>query len=315
MRASSSAACAAVGVAALLVLVRCTVPGDPAPVISRTVDGVDGFELRHTGFGDARRKPGHFSLGYAIWANYPYIVYRGKEYRHAGPGSVFVRLAQGPAPRYIVEEFALDPDRNVDTPHSSLEIIDRSTGAVLGSRGLRSGQVENGHGWTGQHAAAFVRRVLRTPVPIGGPVGTTTDGSAAATVDALPDGDVPAAGDGCPSTYRLDQTLGDSGLDTGAWMFVPQLPVNSYACHEHYILTQEGWGNLLYLDLLTTDGRHVFQTELRTPVHQSATIALKRLRLSRNTSGNIELQVDLHYGAAKSAPARRFRATVQTGLN
>jgi hypothetical protein len=312
-----------IGAIALLLLLRCSFSGDPAPVISRTVSDVDGFELRHDGFHDGLRYPGHFSLGYAIWANYPFVVYRGKVYSRAGPGSVFVRPAQGLAPRYVVSEVPVDPEQHLGYSLSGLEISDRRTGEVLGYRTLRQGQTENGHGWTGQHAAEFVRRVLQTPAPVGGPVGTKPYGNAVATFDALGDGDVPPAeetGNGCPSTYRLDREQPHIGLDTGAWVFVPQHHVDSYACAGNYILVQTGYGNLLDLDLLTTDGRHVFQTELHTPVDQVATIALRRLRLSKTTSGNIRLQVDIYYGAAndqqgKPAPARQFRATVQTGLN
>lgn len=310
-------------VALLFLLLRCSFPRAPAPVISRTVSGVDGFELRHDGYHDGLQYSGHFSLGYAIWANYPFVVYRSREYRRAGPGSVFVRPAQGLHPRYVVSEAPVDPEPNLGYSISGLEIGDRWTGEVLGYRTLRRGQEENGHGWTGQHAAEFVRRVLQTSAPVGGPVGTKPYGNAVATFDILGDGDVPPAEEtdnGCPSTYRLDRKQPQTGLDTGAWVFVPQHHVDSYACDGNYILVQTGYGNLLDLDLLTTDGRHVFQTELHTPVDQVATITLRRLRLSKTTSGNIDLQVDIVYGAAsdrlgKPVPARQVRATVQTGLN
>lgn len=323
MNALSFEARAVIGVVALLVLARCALPKDPAPVISRTVSGVEGFELRHNGFDDGLRHPGHFSLGYAVWANYPFVVYRGEVYRRAGPGSVFIRPAQGLMPRYIVDEAVLEPEQNLDYSRSGLEIIDRSTRQVLGRRTLRAGQTENGHGWTGQHAAEFVRSVLQTSAPIGGAVGVKPYGNAPATFAMLGDGKVSpveAGGADCPSTYRLDKQRHHTSLDTGAWVFMPQHHVDSYACDGNYILVQTGYGNLLDLDLLTTDGRHVFQTELHTPTDQVATIALRRLRLHKTTSGNIDLQVDISYDAAndrhgKPVPAQQFRATIQTGLN
>ena len=100
------------------------------------------------------------------------MIYRGKVYSRAGPGSVFVRPAQGLAPRYVVSEVPIDPEQHPGYSRSGLEISDRRTGEVLGYRTLRQGQEENGHGWTGQHAAEFVRRVLQTPAPVDGAMGT-----------------------------------------------------------------------------------------------------------------------------------------------
>lgn len=312
-------ALAAVGTAALLSFDGCSRFRDPAPTISHAVGGVESIELRHSGFGTTRRQPGHFSLGYAIWANYPLLVYRDEMYRRAGVGSVFITPAHGISPRYVVEETALEPERAFGSPLSRLVITDHVSGQVMGQRILREGQSENGHGWTGQHAAEFVRDVLQTDAPIGGPVGVKSYGEAAATVELLDDGAVQAVEErepDCPVSYRLDEGRTPVGLDTGSWVFQSQGNIHSYACRGNYILTQSGYGHWLFLDLLTRDGRHLFQTDLRTPGNQDARIALRRLRLRDTVSGSTEMQVDVLYRVfvdrhKVSVPAQHFRATIQ----
>lgn len=309
---------AVIGTIAMLSLSGCSRSRDPIPVVYRTAGAVEGFELRHNGFSTARRHPGNFSLGYAVWANYPFLIYRGEVYRQAGVGSVFIRPADGLAAQYIVEETALEPEGPLGNPRTELLITDRASGQVLAQRILREGQVENGHGWAGQHAAEFVRRVLHTRTPIGGPVGTKSYGKAVTTLELLMDAVPPVTqggGVGCPATYRLAKERQPTGLDTGAWVFVPQNHIHSFACDGNYILTQSGYGNWLHLDLLTSDGKHVFQTDLHTPVEGSAEVAITRLRLEHTRSASTAMQIDVFYGEAKGlnkqVPAQLFRATIQ----
>lgn len=317
MRPIYLVACVVLGTFGLLSLDRCSGSPDPAPVIMRSAHAVDGIELRHHGYDETRRRfPGNFSLGYAIWANYPYLVYGGEVYRRAGPGSVFVRPAQGPAPRYLVSEFALEPELDrTDTP-SELEVFDRTSGEVMARRYLHMGRSENGHGWAGQHAAEFVRKVLATDAPIGGGVGSKPYGAADATLEVLEGAVKPPAervGMDCPASYRVHKERTSIALDTGAWAFVPQSHLNSFACHGDYILVESGNADQLDLDLLTVDGEHVFQAELRGKLEPYARNALKRLRV-----GDGEMLVDfVHapyapYGKRDTAPppARLLRARI-----
>jgi hypothetical protein len=313
MRPILLVACALLGTLGLLSLDRCSWSPDPAPSILRTAHAVEGFELRQHG-------PGNFGLGYAIWANYPYVVYRGEVYRRAGPGSVVVRPAHGLTPRYLVEETTLEPERNHVNTLSELVVSDRTSGEIMARRHLRMGRSENGHGWAGQHAGEFVRKVLATDAPIGGRVGGKPYGAAAATIEVLEEEVAPPVervGVNCPAAYRVDKRRTRIALDTGTWVFVPQSHLNSFACHGGYILVESGGGDELELDLLTVDGEHVFQAALgEKQLDYYATNGLKRVRVGKG-----ELLVDFVHApyvpymphgqrGAKAAPTRLLRATV-----
>ena len=313
MRTAYLAAFAALGLAGLLALKHCSGTPDPAPIVLRSASGVDGFELRHSGYSGALLYPGHFSLGYAIWANYPFLIYRGEEYRRAGPGSVFVRPAQAARARYLVQETALEAEPADGYPRSELVVTDKSTGEVMARRYLNSFQREDGHGWVGQHAAEFVRKVLATGTPVGGSVGTKPYGAARASIEVLDDEvEAPSerTGADCPRSYRVDLRRKSIALDSGAWAFLPQSHLKSFACQGDYILVQSGYGNWLYLDLITASGEHLFQTDLHTRVDRNATIAVRRLRV-----GDGEMRIDVVYGASQerdgsAAPVRHLRATI-----
>lgn len=301
-------------VVAACVLAMCTIKPRlqlPEPVVVRSVAGVDGFELRHTGFdpsGLNSFQP-HLSLSYALWANYPFVVYRDKVYQRAGPGSVFVRPRGTNNPRYLVEEIADSPDAKSEGM-SSLSVRDRSERELLGIRYLRNGQVEGGHGWVGQHAMEFVRKVLITDAPPGARLGDQPYGAAPVTQTALRagNGDPPLyGGDGCPPAYRIDRNVRPLQFDAGAWAFRPQNNVDSFACTANFIVVESGDGARLLLDLLDANGTHLFQTEVTLPFDSSASATVQRLRVNGQ-----RLQVDVHIHPGKLADgAERARQRVR----
>jgi hypothetical protein len=260
-----------------------------APRIVRTVQGVDGFELRHLDFNDSERPHflPNFELGYAIWAGYPFVLYRDKIYERAGPGGVFIRPRGDAQARYLVEEAALERRALRHDVISTLRIVDQQNGALLGERDLHPHRVENGNGWTGQHAAEFVRKVLLSETPIGGAVGVKPYGQAPIAFDTLPGAGVQPAehgGAGCPARYavKLQMPGGNKGLDTGEWAFMPQSGADSIVCDGRYILVLSGYGNWLHLDLLHANGRHLFQTDLKMDVDVTTYTLPERLKVKGN---------------------------------
>ena len=313
MRTIYLAAFAVLGTVGLLSLDRCTGSPELAAAIMRSAGGVDGFEMRHSGFGAERLYPGNFSLDYAIWANYPYVVYRGEEYRRAGPGSVVVRKAAGPGPRYLVEETAIESERVRANALTELVVSDRTSGDIMARRYLRMGQSENGHGWAGQHAGEFLRKVLSTDAPIGGRVGGKPYGRANATLDVLLEQvEAPAerAGVDCPASYRVDKQRPRIALDTGAWVFVAQDHLNSFACHGDTILVESGHGDQLRLDLLSTSGEHLFEAELAGKLDRYARNALTGLRLQDGKMSLEFVHAPYRDRGATPPPARLLRATI-----
>ena len=306
-------------VAGAVLLLRAGTPEpEAAPHIVRTVAGVDGFELRHRDFDEAERPyflP-NFELGYAIWAGYPFVIYRDKVYERAGAGGVFIRPRADAQAHYLVEETVLQRNERTRNITSALRILDKRSGALLGERDLRAFRVENGHGWTGQHAAEFVRKVLVTDQPIAGAVGVKPYGQAPVTLEALPDAArMPAehGGAGCPAGYAVKMQMPGRkvGLETGHWSFMPQSHANSVVCDGQYILVLSGYGDWLYLDLLSADGRHLFQTDLKTDVPISGRALPERLKVDA-----ARVQVDLFYyervnrdGEHTVVPRQRLRAT------
>jgi len=313
MRTAYLAALAVLGTLGLLSLDRCTGSSERAPAIMRSASGVEGFELRHTGFGDELLYPGNFSLAYAIWANYPHLVYRGEEYRRAGPGSVFIRKAQGQAPRYLVEETVTGSERARVEPLTELVVTDRTDGVVMARRYLRMGQREDGHGWAGQHAGEFLRKVLATGAPIGGRVGGKPYARANATFEVLAgEAQAPAerTGADCPASYRVDKQRHHIALDTGAWVFMSQDHLNSFACHGNAILVESGHGDRLQLDLLSTDGEHLFHAELSGKLDVYARNTITKLRLENDRMEVEFIHAPYRDRGATPPPARRMRATM-----
>jgi len=266
----------------------------PDPIVVRSVPNVGGFELRHTGFGASGTgafQP-HFSLDDALSANYAFVIYRDRIYRHAGPGSVVVRPRANNATPYLVEEIADRPDEK-SKGMSSLSIRERGQRGLLGIRYLESGQVEEESGAVGQHAMAFVRKVLLTQAPAGiQPYGT-------APVTQTPlragTGDPPLqGGDGCPPAYRIFKADTPHQFDAGAWAFRPRRNVDSFACTDNFIVVESGDGARLLLDLLDADGTHLFQSAVALPFDERANVTVQRLRVNGE-----RLQVDLHVHPGK----------------
>jgi len=293
---------------AVALLVRCARPPDPPSFITRTASQVDGFELRHTGFGDRRLHPGNFSLAYAIQAGYPYLVYRGETYRRAGPGSVFVRPAQGVKPRYLVEETPAEPIREYGDTASRLVVTDTTTGEIIAHRHLRMGHIENGHGWAGQHAAAFLHKVLLAAEPPRAPSEVAT-----ANIEVLEEGVAAPperTGANCPSAWTVDRRRTHAALDTGAWVFVPGGDMGSFACDGAFILVESGNGFELNLDLLTTGGEHLFSIGLRGKLDLYAKNMLTRLRVDQNEMAFDFVHAPFRERGENAPPARLLRARV-----
>ena len=235
--------------------------------IKRTISDVDGFELVHEKF-ENNQSP-FFGYVYAIWADYPFFLYRGEVFERAGAGGVIVRRTESLFPKYLVHEELLtsDPKRcfsGVCKTH--LTVSDRLTGEIIAWRTLIQGEFENGHGWEGQHAAEFVRSVLKTSKPIGGQVGTKAYPRAASTVT-----EVSMSAErhqyskllGCPMKYEISNRR----LFAKDWSFIPQSSIQAVACSKSYVLIfSYVFPEDIYLDVLSESGKFLWQTELDVPM-------------------------------------------------
>lgn len=248
--------------------------GDPVEIVdSRTpISGVDGFEIQYVGL-HPKELP-FFEVGYAIWANYPYFTYGGDTYERAGVGGVIVRRNVMRPTRYVVVETVKGLNPFLGHPHeSTLTILDKETHAIIAHRTLREGEIENGMGWVGQHAAEFVRKNLKTDAPIGvGGVGAKIYPRIPVEVDPLPIPSQAHDDSGCGSAMSL--SFGrppPMTLDTPKWRFLPQEPVSDFACSHGYILVLSNvFPNDLFIDVLTEDGTYLFQTEIFDPPWQNS---------------------------------------------
>jgi len=262
--------CTALALIVGLSTVSCGRPKNSEQVITRTASSVQGFELRHTNLRENERA--HFSVGYAIWANYPYIVFEGETYERAGIGGVIIRANEQRPTRYLVDETMVEHDSG-EVWKSRLSITDKETGEVIASRWLHHGQSEDNSGWVGQHAAKFVRTVLATDAPIGGAVGVKRYPRAPSVVEpeeavAVPKNDPLIVG--CPATYKIDSRR-HVALDTGIWRFKPQAPLTSVACSGGRVMVlSDVYADDLYIDVLSQRGELLFQSELDLPKGDAA---------------------------------------------
>lgn len=286
----------------------------PAPVVMRSVSGVEGVELRHIGFDRPGTGPFQplFGLDDVLWAGYPTVLHLDKVYRRAGPGSFVVRPRADVRARYVVEEHA---DRSEDRPDriTSLSIRDRDSDELLGRKFLRAHQDQAGRSRAGDDAMAFVRRVLGTEAPAGSRLDAPSYGAAPVTHTPLRAGrdDPPVqGGDGCPPSYRIDTAASPRQFDAGAWSFRPWDDVDSFACTGNFILVASGDGARLLLDLLDPTGKHLFQTQVAMPVDTRADATVQRLRVNGE-----RLQADVHYRPGKLPDGKpglrqRFRLVI-----
>jgi hypothetical protein len=235
------------------------------------ISGVDGFEIQYVGL-DPKALP-FFEVGYAIWANYPYFTYAGDTYERAGVGGVVIRRHVTRPTRYLVVETIKKMDPFLGHPlESTLTIVDKETHAVIAHRTLRQGEIENGMGWVGQHAAEFVRKNLLTDAPIGiGGVGVKIYPRVPVEVTPLPVPSQTHDDSGCGSDVSLPFGLPPPmTLNTPRWRFLPQAPISDFACSHGYILVLSNvFPNDLFLDVLTEDGTYLFQTEILDPPLQN----------------------------------------------
>ena len=136
--------------------------------IERMASDVDGFDLV---FNDSagQAESGLFGLDYAIKANYGYFTYRGKLYRSVGGGSVLVRPITNSPAKFVVRETVQAKDEPGYIRASLLQILDKGTGEELARRNLAAHAIEDGTGWTGDHAVKFVRKVLNSQQAPGRP--------------------------------------------------------------------------------------------------------------------------------------------------
>ncbi|MGF6273734.1 hypothetical protein ABIB38_002112 [Massilia sp. UYP11] len=286
----------------------------PDPIVMRSVSGVEGVELRHTGFDRPGAGPFQplFGLDDALRASYPFVLHRDKVYRRAGPGSFVVQPRGDVRAHYVVEEHA---DRSEDRPDriTSLSIREHDSHELLGLRYLRARQDEAGRGRVGDDATAFVRKILRTAAPAGGRLDEPPYGAAPVTHTPLRAGriDPPVdGGDGCPPTYEIGMAASPRQFDAGAWSFRPWSDVDSFACTGNFILVASGDGARMLLDLLDPTGKHLFQTEVAMPLDARAEATVQRLRVNGE-----RLQVDVHYRPGKlpdgkPSPRQRFRLVI-----
>lgn len=232
---------------------------------------VEGFDLV---FDDTAAKTefGLFEIGYAIKANYTYFTYRGKLYRSVGGGSVLIRpIADSPA-GYVVRETALSKDRSGSLNKSLLQILDKSNGEELARRSLVAGAIEEGTGWTGDHAMRFVRKVLVPERAPYGPWGLAQYQPAVATVELQTSSvstpyPLQEVLNGCPEAVRIQRRPHSSTVVGETFEFLPHKPLQLVACHSGRILVASGvYASELSLDLLTFGGEHIAQGNVRLPL-------------------------------------------------
>ncbi|WP_306396312.1 hypothetical protein [Telluria beijingensis] len=264
----------------------------PAPVVMRSVHGVDGFEVRHVGFAGAGAEglQPRFGLDNALQAGTPFVLYGDRIYRRAGPGGFIVRPRGDARARYLVEEHADRPNSHSGNI-TSLSISDIERRELLGRKFLRNSPADVGKDGLGQQALGFVRTVLVAPAPGLGVAGPSS-GAAPATQAPLRPGriDPPVeGGDGCPPNYSIDRLRRPLQFDAGAWAFRARADARSFACTANFIVVDSGNGARLQLDLLDANSTHLFQTWVALPFDEDATVTVERLRVNGQ-----RLQIDVH---------------------
>jgi hypothetical protein len=255
------------------------------PRIERTAIGVEGFDLV---FDDSAAKAefGLFELGYAIKANYRYFTYRGKLFRSVGGGSVVILPITSSPAGFAVRETVQATDKRGYVSASLLQILDKRNGQELARRGLVAHAVEDGTGWTGDHAVKFVRKVLSSPQAPGQPWGGSDYRPARAKVDLTksresspyPSQVTPKH---CPETLRIERRPHSSTVTGEGFEFLPRHPLKLVACDAGFVLVTSGiYASDLYFDVLTLNGEHTAQGYVRLPLPMAARWAkLEAVRL------------------------------------
>lgn len=245
------------------------------PRIERTASGVEGFDLVFDD-SDAPAEFGLFAPGYAIKANYGYFTYRGKLYSSVGGGSVLIRPTQSSPAVFVVRETAQSRDERGYVKTSMLQILDKGNGRELARRGLVAHAVENGTGWTGDHALKFVREVLSSPNAPGRPWGISDYRSAEAQVElsrALESSPYPAqvTPKHCPEALKIQRRPHSSTIGGEGFEFLPSHPLSLVACDSGRVLVTSGvYASDLYFDVLTLKGEHIAQGYARLPLPMGA---------------------------------------------
>lgn len=241
------------------------------PQIHRVVDDVGGFDLVLDD--PSGRAPfGLFEVGYAIKANYAYFTYRGMQYSSVGGGSVLIRPAADSPAQHEVRETVISMEEGGTVSTSLLQVIDKRTGKELARRKLVAHAVENGTGWTGDHALDFVRSVLKSPQPPGHAWGgpqypvASADIQVSALHDASPSLVDPGAST-CGETLTVERRPSDSMLRGPSFQFLPRAPLQFVICGSGHVLVASGvYASDLHLDLLSTRGDPIAQGHVRLPL-------------------------------------------------
>lgn len=242
------------------------------PHIERTEIGVEGFDLV---FDDSTGKAefGLFEIGYATKANYRYFTYRGKLYQSVGGGSVLIRpITRSPAD-FMVRETVRATDKRGYVSSSLLQILDKRNGLEIARRGLVSRSVEDGSGWTGDHAVKFVRKVLSSPQAPGRPwVGANNYRPVEAEVElskSLESSPYPVqvAPKHCPNSLKIERRPHSSTVSGEGFEFLPSHPLKLVACNVGFVLVTSGvYASDLHFDVLTLNGEHIAQGYVRLPL-------------------------------------------------
>ena len=282
------------------------------PRVSRTVGDVEGFDL----ILDESAIPvefGQFSVGYAKKSNYLYFTYRGQLYVSVGGGSVLIRpLTNSPA-KYVVRETVLEGKERGETTRSLLQILDRESGAELARRGLVARQIEDGTGWTGDHAAKFVRTVLSSSAL---PARHYPDAASyldlRLTPSAQPYPSSSAVGP-CSLEARIERTSHGQVLVTPSFKFWPNAPIRFVACDSGSIVIASGvYAANLYLDLLSMDGTPTAQGHVRLPLPvESIWANMEDVRIQ---GSSIELTILANQGGRDFKQSAYGRVSVKARL-
>jgi hypothetical protein len=243
-----------------------------APKINRVVSEVNGFDLVLED-SSGRAPFGLFEVGYAIKANYEYFTYRGMRYSSVGGGSVVIQpVTESPA-QYLVRETVISSEKSGAVKSSFLQVIERRTGQELARRQLVARAVEEGTGWTGDHALKFVRSVLKSPQPPGEAWwGGKKYPDATAEVQVIPSQDtvrlpVDYAARDCGQTLRIERRPYNSTLRGATFEFLPREPLKFVICSFDRVLVASGvYASNLHLDLLSMNGEHVAQGYVKLPL-------------------------------------------------
>jgi hypothetical protein len=246
------------------------------PRIERTASGVEGFDLVFDDSAVASAEFGLFELGYAIKANYGYFTYRGKLYSTVGGGSVLIRPITNSPADFVVREMAQERDERGHVTKSLLQIVDKGNGQELARRGLVAHAIEDGTGWTGDHAVKFLREVLSSPKAPGRPWGISDYRLVEAQVEhSKPPESSPYPAQvtprHCPEALKIQRRPYGSTLSGEDFEFLPSHPLKLVACDSGRVLVTSGvYAADLYFDVLTLRGEHIAQGYVRLPLPMAA---------------------------------------------